>query len=346
MTPEELKKMAEKMGVPSYGGGKGAATTSGTSPSAATPATPSTRDPSIPAGDDEESTLASVVKAPFRAARGVLKGGLRAGMMINDFLPSFDFTEEEKQNRLKGREMLDRLTAGSPDEGWAEWGGRQIGESLPYAAIPELGLGAKGAQLAGKLYTPIRGAAGQFARRPGVLAGMARQAAPYLAGKTGQALERAGVGAAVGAAQDPESRGRGALAGAAGALAPGTISGATKFPAVQKAGAWLGQHAVIGQALHLAALPWWAVAGIIWHRSPVGHNLYLQGQNVVNKAGELIGRVPPQLSAAMAAWMARGTLGESGGTLPYEAQDGQAPQDEDDYQRASREQNAAAGRSR
>lgn len=265
-------------------------------------------------GEGGESTLHSVVAAPFRAARGVAKGVVSAAesldpnRWIEPYLPG---GERATAAREAVRAPMRDWAAESGDEGIPESVGRFIGESAPYALIPgEVGLAARGAQYLRPLYAAVRGPGGRMMRNPSWLASAARQAYPYLAGRTGRVLEQGAIGAGAGAIADPGDPASGAMAGAAAGAVPGAAS-----PFMQSTwGHYLGghglRHGIIQGGLHVMGAPALIEAlvhgaGVTWYFSPAGRRLHHLGEYIIDETGRLLGRFNrPALPGAAAGSLA------------------------------------------
>ena len=168
-----------------------------------------------------------------------------------------ELTEAQRRGREQGAKDVQGFI-NAPSRSWAQTGGQIAGNVAPWF-IPGPGLGAKIGETAAEAaarklltYVPgtIRGTGGRFASNPAYPAYLARITKIGEIGSTlGDVVERAAMGATIGASQDPEHPMSGAIAGAAGT---GVGAAGKIFDPVAKSVAYL-PGAVVGGATRLGA---------------------------------------------------------------------------------------------
>lgn len=185
-----------------------------------------------PAGKDtaepQESTLQWAGRQALDFGKGAAQslGSTLAG--LGEVLPGGNLPglpERAVKAREQAKQELKEFTD-APSQSWAQSAGQITGEVAPWF-IPGPGIVGKVGEAVGRGATgllprvapAIRQASGQFAANPAYAARKALQTKLGGIGSTlGDVVERAAMGATIGAAQeDPENRERGAVAGAIGA---------------------------------------------------------------------------------------------------------------------------------
>lgn len=238
--------------------------------------------------------------------RGLLEGGSKVLTGITDYLPGNELPglpEGARTARRQARQDLEQQR-NEKSQSWSRTIGRGVGEAAPYfipgpgqgAAIGRAGLGAF-TRLLPTVAPSIRAAAGRFAANP---AYAARQALTTRLGNIGSTLgdivERAAMGAGIGAAQDPQHPGTGAMAGAAGG-AVGPVAGAVGRAAGPVAGhvAQKGLMAGTVAAGHAMGFPLFETvpASLVFSRySPLGQLVYQAGKKPTQWAAMQAARSP------------------------------------------------------
>jgi hypothetical protein len=180
------------------------------------------------AAEPQESTLQWAGRQALDFGKGAAQ---RIGSTIanlGEMLPGGNLPglpERAVKAREQAKQELKEFTD-APSQSWAQSAGQVTGEVAPWF-IPGPGIVGKVGEAAGRGLTSllprvapaVRQASGRFAANPAYAARQALQTKLGGVGSTlGDVVERAGMGATIGAAQeDPESRERGAIAGAIGA---------------------------------------------------------------------------------------------------------------------------------
>jgi len=179
------------------------------------------------AAEPQESTLQWAGRQALGFGKGVAQklGSTVAG--LGEVLPGGNLPglpERAVKAREQAKSELKEFTD-APSESWAQSAGQVTGEVAPWF-IPGPGIVGKVGEAAGRGLTSllprvapaIRQASGKFAANPAYAARRALQTKLGGIGSTlGDVVERAAMGATIGAAQeDPEDRQRGAVSGAIG----------------------------------------------------------------------------------------------------------------------------------
>jgi hypothetical protein len=217
--------------------------------------------------------------------------------------------------------------AASPNESWSEWGERGLGRMLPYTMLPEVlpeRLGALAARWAPKMVknTPEAlarvlkgGTHGPYLDRFGkpytakspMLPNIGgREAAQARGAAAGRIAEQGAIGAAAGAAHDPDHPYVGAATGAAAGLIPGSLGALARSHGAQTAvghiaahsagvGASAFLHPILGH-MGLFAYPFFA-----WHGMPGGKAIRSVTHQIMDRSGKVVGFIPDRVARALMA---------------------------------------------
>lgn len=286
--------------------------------------------PGKEAAEPEESTLQWAGRQALDFGKGAAQsiGSTMAG--LGEVLPGGNLPglpERAVKAREQAKKELKEFTD-APSQSWAQTGGQIAGEAAPWF-IPGPGIVGKIGEAAGRGLTSvlprvapaIRQASGQFAANPAYAARKALQTKLGGIGSTlGDVVERAAMGAVIGAAQeDPEERERGAISGAIGAGALPFGLGALSRPLSGLAGhatragvgagtGWLLQQEGLDPRVAYSL----GLGGA--YMGPLGHAVHGMAAWPARKA-IAIGSKAPALTGAATAGAAR-NFGESNAEQP------------------------------
>jgi hypothetical protein len=282
-----------------------------------------------PAAEPHESTLQWAGRQALDFGKGAAQsiGSTVAG--LGEILPGGNLPglpERAVKAREQAKQELKEFTD-APSQSWAQSAGQVTGEVAPWF-IPGPGIVGKVGEAAGRGLTSllprvapaVRGASGKFSANPAYAARKALQTKLGGIGSTlGDVVERAAMGATIGAAQDDEDRERGAIAGGIGAGALPFGLGALSKPLSGLAGhaTRMGVGAGTGWALQQEGLdPRIAYSLGLGgaYVGPLGHIVHKSAAWPTRAAIAAGSKFPP-LTGAAAAGAAR-NLGDSNEQQP------------------------------
>jgi len=255
-------------------------------------------------GEDDGSILSRM--DPNAWYTKLLKGGTRGGAKIGESLLKYgayasplttgfapELGEMAEQSSL-GRTLHD--VGQEPNESWWETAGDVGAQAGLTAAIPGFGaetMAARGVGAVAGRVPPV------FMRGVGWVPGLghyaAQRAAQRSATAAGKVAGGATKGAIGGALGDPEHPISGAAGGAMGGVLPipvgkaiGSRLGRQLGRVGATEGAFYGLH-------HWFGLPYYPLVGplVVWHSGPIGGSLRRVGDRVMDRAGRIVGHIPP-----------------------------------------------------